>query len=140
MAKMDKRRRKKKQRSAAARKGWITRRKNKKKRHQQKKMFRVTVGANYFIRQKRKREGKKKRSESPASAAVMVRAWFRTAKQAEAAISKLADRAIAYRETVVEAISGAFIHGNDEEEVDTQIHSVPYDSNLIGTVSEVNEA
>lgn len=139
-------------RSRAAKKGWITRRRNQRKgagstphkgrggrergRRQPpapRQMFRVTVAANYYIRAKKQRNRK---GTSPESAAYIVRAWYKTEKEARAAIDDLSAQVEEGRDNVIEDTPRAF---TKDEDIDIEIKALKYNADLIDTMEEVNE-
>lgn len=138
----------KKRRSAAAKKGWITRRANlaKPKRSRKTKrgrkpakavpvrrLFRITVAANYYIRQKRKSN---RRGGSPESAAYFVRGWFEKYLEASSYEDEFIERAEAGREEAVDAHDRAF---HTDQEPNVEVVEVDFDERLIGIIEERDE-
>lgn len=139
-------RKSKRSRSAAARKGWITRRRNAKRRQNPKrkriqkpvakKMYRVTVGAPYEIRKSRNKKTKK--TESPDSAAYMVRGWYASRSAADAHIDRLEGIAEAGRESILEENNKAFVRPKYES-LNVAVQAVDYDERLLDIIEETNE-
>src|SRR5208282_4037365 len=98
-----------KRHSEAAKKGWANRKLNKKiqsvKEYQTarspKVMWRVTVSAPYYRRIPRIRN--KKISRGSIASSYMVRAWYRTKREAQEALEELTDMAIDGRFDALEA-------------------------------------
>jgi hypothetical protein len=139
----------------AALKGWRTRRANESRQsgHRPKKvrrvsritgsdskrvprkMWRVTVGAAYEIRARKK---KNRKGNSPEKASYMVRAWYSDYGSAVSAQQELEERAIEGRDTYEDENPRAF-HRDTEEEVNVAIETVEYDSGLLDVIEETNE-
>ena len=136
-------------RSKAAKKGWRTRRRNnpelaklhrsksakkgvRTKREKAKStqtLWRITVGANYYIRGR-------KREDSPNSASYMVRGWFRTRSESVSSEQEFIELSEAGREEVLDTKVRAY---SLDEEPNIEILEVPYDETLINQIEETDE-
>ena len=136
-------------RSKAAKLGWKTRRRNNpvlakihrsksaKKGHRTRRekakssrtLWRITVGANYYIRGT-------KREDSPNSASYMVRGWFQTANEAKSAEAEFVELAEAGREEVLDTKFRVY---SLDEEPNIEITEVTYDESLINQIEETDE-
>lgn len=97
-----------------------------------KKMFRLTVAAPYYTRQR----GKKKNRNSPFSSSFIVRGWFRTQREAKQAVDDFIDRAIGGRDNAIDKDKESF---SKEEEPNVEIKPVSYDARYIDIEEEQNE-